>query len=809
MNTSSCYHCGEPVPQASHWTCEIDGAERQMCCPGCLAAAEFVRSAGLQAYYRFRTSTAPRAESTGGPDWSRYDGAALRARLVAEEGERSVTHLLVDGMRCAACAWLLERRLEQCPGEARIAVNPATGRARLSWARDATELSSLLATIAGLGFKPRPLGESGLVDHAADERRAALKRLAVAGLGMMQVMMMAVGLYAGAFEATDGRIGQYLRLVSLLVATPVLFYSGLPFLVGAWRSLLARQPGMDLPVALALLLGWAASTWNTLRGSGEVYFDSVTMFIFLLLMGRYAEMVARHHAGSTSDALLRLQPGEATRIVDGKPCRVGVEELAVGDRVRVGHGDAFPADGELEGPATQVDESLLTGEAAAVARRPGDALIGGSINLGEPVMARVAATGQDTVLSGIVRLLERAQTEKPAIAGRADRLAGWFVAGVLLAATMVAVAWWFIDPSRILPVTLAVLVVSCPCALSLATPAAITAVTGALARRGLLLTRAGAIETLAGARRMVMDKTGTLTLGRPALVATTRLGSLDASHCLALGADLEAGSSHPLAHAFREQSGTGLEVTDLRHESGRGIEGSIGGMQYRIGQAAWVAHLAGARQLDERWVYLAREGEWLACFELQDTLRPGAQHAIETLGSLGLAVEIASGDHPDAVATAARRAGIERHAARLSPGDKLARLRALQAAGEQVVMVGDGVNDAPVLAAADVSVAMGAGSALAQTSADAILMGRELTPLCEAIAAARQTLRLIRQNIAWAIGYNLLALPLAAMGWVPPWAAAVGMSASSLLVIGNSLRLRRLPTLPHAGEWLDQKTAQA
>ncbi len=441
-------------------------------------------------------------------------------------------------------------------------------------------------------------------------------------------------------------------------------------------------------------------------------------------------------------------------------------------------------------PAAALDESMLTGESAAVARSEGEALLGGSINTGRPVRVAVTAVGHDTVLAGIVRLLERAQTERPAIARLADRWASWFVAGVLVVALCVAGAWMLVDPSRAFETTLAVLVVTCPCALSLATPTAITAATAALARRGLLVTRADALEALAGAQRVVLDKTGTLTSGQPVVTACRPLGRLDATECLRIAASLEQASTHPIARAFASVPGPLPVPAETDAVPGAGMEGILDGIRYRVGRPDYVAELAGAREAADRGTYLGRAGEWLAEIGIGDTLRPGASEAIRRMKQLGLAVEIASGDHEAAVADIAGRTGIDRYHARLRPEDKLDLVRNIEQAGEATIMVGDGINDAPVLAAASVSVAMGAGTSLAQTSADAVLMAPHLDVLPDAVSLARRTMRIIRQNLGWAVTYNLVALPMAALGWIPPWAAAIGMSTSSLLVVANALRLR-------------------
>ncbi len=787
---TQCFHCGEPNPAGLELFVVLDGERRPMCCAGCKAAAEFIRDAGLDDYYRFREAPAPRPEEFPDDAWVTYDRPEVQERLVASRDGHSSVNLLLEGVRCSACSWLIERRLEREPGVSNVAVNPATGRGRLEWRTQEIRLSALLRTIHGLGYRPHVLGLADTLEVSLRERRQALKRLAVAGLGMMQVMMFAVALYAGAFEGMDPVLRQYLRLVSMLVATPVLLYAGRPFLEGAWRNLQARHLGMDVPVAVALMLAYGASTWNTFAGRGDVYFDSVTMFVFLLLLGRFAEMSARHQAGSTSDALLRMQPVSASRVVAGGAERVPVAELRVGDTVLVPAGESFPVDGVLSDGETTADESLLTGESAPVPKRRGDAMIGGSTNTGRPVRLWVTAVGHDTVLASIVRLLERAQTERPAIARLADRWASRFVGAVLLAAIAVAGVWMLADPSRAFEATLAVLVVTCPCALSLATPTAITASTAGLARSGLLVTRADALESLARATRVVVDKTGTLTLGHPAVVSCSPLGSLDREACLKIASALEQSSSHPIATAFRDVAGPLPDVADIEVHPGAGLEGTVDGYRVRIGSNEFAAAITPPRDLPDSGIYLAREREWLARFDVRDPLRAGVAEAVRRLQELGLSVEVASGDEPASVASVAAAAGISEHRARLKPEHKLARVSELERQGETVLMVGDGVNDAPVLAAAQVSIAMGAGASLAQTSADAVLMVQDLRVVPAAVSAARRTLSIMRQNLGWAVAYNFTALPLAALGLIPPWAAAIGMSASSLLVVFNAMRLR-------------------
>ena len=798
-----CFHCGEPLPRGEVQTVTIDGAERPVCCPGCAAVAGLIADSGLTEFYRYRDGPAPTPAETAPDEWNAYDRDAVQQTFVRDLGDgRREAVILVEGLYCAACAWLIEHVLHPLDGLDTVEVNPATGRALIRWQGDRLALSAIFRRIAGAGYRPHPLAADEADPLSARERRAALRRLAVAGLGMMQVMMYAVGLYAGAIHSgMDPAIAGLLRNVSLLVATPVVFYAGAPFFRGAWRDLRAGRPGMDVPVSLAIGGAYAASVWNTLVAGGEVYFDSVTMFVFFLSVARFLEMGARHRASRRTGELARMLPATAVRLgADGEE-RVPLRELAVGDRVRVRVGDPVPADGRIVNGDSRLDESLLTGEFMPVERGPGSEVIGGSVNDAAPIDVEVTRLGQDTLVAGIVRLLDRAQSQRPPIAQTADRVARWFVGGVLLAAAGTALFWSQAAPGEAFAVTLAVLVVTCPCALSLATPAALVAATARLARGGLLVTRARALEGLARADRVVLDKTGTLTRGRLGVLRTEAMDRVDADEALALAAALEAHSEHPIARAFAPYA-DGREAGDIQVERGRGIAGRVAGRRLRLGRPDWVGGLAGGGDTGgtETVVTLGDERGVLARFRLADTTRPDVPEAVAALRGLGLSVEIASGDAEGPVRAVADELGIDDWRARQTPEDKLARLRDLQRAGHRVVMLGDGVNDAPVLGGADVSVAMGTGSALAQTNADMVLSSRRLSDLADGIAHARRTLRVIHQNLAWAATYNLVALPLAAAGFVAPWMAALGMSASSLLVVANAMRLGRTAPRRTAGE---------
>lgn len=793
----SCFHCGEPVPADGVVLARIDGREEAVCCHGCKAVAELISGAGLTRFYRFRTAAGARPDgSTCREDaWTSFDRSPLFEELThAEPGGRRSVGLLLEGLRCAACAWLIDKMLIRLPGVTAVGVNAATGRARVVWDPQVARLSGILGRIAELGYRPHPLTPEAVDTSARDERRGALKRLAVAGLGMMQVMMFAVALYTADGTMTAD-VHAYLRIVSMLVSTPVLLYSGWPFFASAANAIRRRTIGMDVPVSLALVLAYSASVLNTLRDAGEIYFDSVTMFVFFLTLGRFIEMSARHRTNSVGDALARLTPVTAKRLRGASTEEVRAVDLDAGDRVLVRAGEILPADGVVDEGSALIDESMLTGESRPVARRPGDAVCAGTRNLFAPLVVQVTAVGAATMLRGIVSLLDRAQSERPRLARAADRAASWFLGRILLGAALVCGAWVIVDPTRALDATLAVLVVTCPCALSLATPTAIAAVTARLATRGVLVTRSDAIEALSRSNRVVLDKTGTLSHGALRLERCQPLADLSEQDCRRIAAALEGASEHPLACAFELDEPLPWRASAVRILPGSGLEGSIEGCRYRMGNWEYVSapiRAAGAvppPMADDDWIFLGDEEQLLAGFQLVDSVRGGAPAVCRELSELGLALEIQSGDSERSVQAMAQRVGIERYAGRRTPELKLERIRQLRSQGDRVVMVGDGINDGPVLRAADVSVAMGGGSSLALASADIVLMADSLEGLTDAVRSSRLALTIVRQNLLWAAAYNLTALPLAALGYVPPWLAAIGMSVSSVAVVLNAWRV--------------------
>lgn len=793
-----CFHCGEPVPRGADYPIRIDGQVHPACCRGCQAVAQTIIDSGNADYYRLRTELpkTPEAALEELKKLELYDLPEVQQSFVKAEGDIREASLILEGIVCAACIWLNERHIMQLPGVIAADINFSTHRARVRWDNSRIKLSDILKAVSEIGYRAYPFDTSRQEELFRQERNAAIRRLAIAGLGMMQVMMYALPVYLAEEGTMTHDIEMLMRWASLILTTPVVFYSSAPFFLGAWRDLKMGRVGMDVPVALGVGLAYAASVWATLIQQGEVYFDSVTMFVFFLLTGRFLEMNARKKSAEAAESLIKLIPAVAVRLPgypdDRREETLGAVKLAPGDYVLVGPGEAFPADGRVVEGASSVDESLLTGESKPVDKRVGSPVIGGTLNLTSPLVVRVEKIGADTVLSGIIRLLDRALAEKPRLAVLADRFAAWFVLGLLVAAAATALIWLEIDPERAFWITVSVLVVSCPCALSLATPAALTAALGRLTRMGLLSTRGHALETLARATDFVFDKTGTLTTGQFRLVEARILrGSRDAA--LALAAALEQGATHPVAHALRAAAGTpSPKATDLHYIPGQGVEGIVEGVSYRLGAPEFVApDLDPGLSPGLTVVGLADANGVIAWFGLGDELRPQARALVERLKQLGVRLHLYSGDRPENVAALAAQLGIEDARGGMLPEDKLAAVKALQAEGRVVVMTGDGVNDAPVLAQAQVSVAIDQGAEAAQAAADMVLLSSELMRLADGVEVARKTRVVIRQNLTWSVAYNILALPAAALGHVTPWLAGLGMSLSSLLVVLNALRLAK------------------
>ncbi len=726
------------------------------------------------------------------------------------------SHVVVLGMHCAACALNVEDALRRMPGVRSAQVGAASQRARVVWDPAQTQPSHWMRSPQAQGYELLPAHDAFSVERRSRQTRRALWHWMVAALCMMQVMMYAYPAYIASGGELSAEMERLLRWASWVIALPVMVFSSSDYFRNAWRELRARRISMDLPVALGLAITFAVSTAGTFDPQGpfgrEVFFDSLTMFVFFLLGGRLLELRLRDRTAGALEAVLnRLPPTVQRRNAQGQWEQVAVRRVQVGDWVRVPVGEAFATDGVIEDGSTSVDEALLTGESTAVLRAVGDAVIAGSHNLGAPVTVRATHVGTDTRYAHIVALMESASTSRPAQVRRIDRLAAPFLWFVLLCALAAGAYWWPSDPGHAVMVAVAVLIVTCPCALSLATPAALLASAGALATKGTLVRQLQALETLAQVDTVVFDKTGTLTDGHPSVQSVVVREGVSADAALAVAAVLAQHSLHPLSRALvqaarergvweqalrdwqcvavQEQAGHGLSA-QLGHACGEGAGAPVGVARgvLRLGSGAWCDVPAQTLEQDAR-VHVRDAQGWLASFVLQELPRQGAQETVEALQRAGLSVRMLSGDAPARVQAWARRLGVSQAQGACTPQEKLAHLRAWQQQGAVVLMVGDGVNDAPVLAGAQVAMALGQGAAVLRSTADLVLMGSDLRAVAHALEQARRTQRVITQNLCWAFLYNAACVPLAVLGWLPAWAAGLGMAASSLAVVANAQRL--------------------
>lgn len=887
-----CFHCGDPVPKPPFFS-DILGERREMCCLGCQLASQSIVEAGLEQYYLDRseinrTASLP-AEMTR---LQAYDHDDIKSQFVYQQEGHSVAELSVNNLRCAACTWLIESRLDEIDGIDKCQVNLTNQRMRIIWDEDKLPISQILATISEIGYEAKPYRQDSHEAMLVRHNKKMLLRLGIAALGAMQSMMYAVALYFGEYGEILVNQRDFLRWVSLFVSIPVFFYAGIPFFTSAWSAVRARQVNMDVPVSVALIVTFFASLYATITGSGQTYFDSVSMFIFFLLAGRYIEHNARLKAASMANDLVVIEPvlvqkvasdeaaarqllaavsttqgtseflhkelpaatkqetariaseltaqyrlgsaGQGTndRQADDKDTAniaaevnssaatetmITAQGLQVGDIVMVAAGSEIISDGILLSETATVSQSLLTGEGDLIVKQQGDYVVGGSQNDSQPFYMLVTALVENSQIGLIDRLMNRAMSEKPKIAQKADELARWFVARILVLSVLVFAGWYLVDPSQAIWATVAVLVATCPCALSLATPIALTVATNRLASYGFLTTRGHTLQTLAEITHVAFDKTGTLTNGKPNLLNIEVQPSARQSdeELLAIAAALEVGSRHPVAHALLTaayQMHLPATATRLNYPAG-GVEAVVttasGAQTYRIGHFEFAVDYELSSAADLRPDLLANRASsavvlsvqtnydtttsWqpLAFFYFNDSVRDTAKDLIEQLKARNLHPVMLTGDPSPQALVLAQELGIAEAYNGLSPSDKVTHIQRLQSAGARVLMVGDGINDAPVLAAADVSSSIAGAADLAQVSSDSVILNGKISAISDAKRVADKSQKIIKQNFRWALIYNFSVLIPAVFGYVPPWLAAIGMSLSSLFVVLNALRLKR------------------
>lgn len=797
MTYPSCFHCQEPVLTGQQFVTRINDRDELMCCPGCQAVSQAIVDAGLLSYYKFRTEPGSKQNALvpeALTQFSAYDLPEVQQDFVHSEDNVESVSLSIDGITCAACAWLIEHKVKQLAGVSQVLVNSTTQRAMISWDKRKVKLSDILGQISRIGYQAAPYQVDEQELNNKLNSRKFLLRLGLAGFATMQVMMFALALYTGYFTDLDVQYRDYFRWVSMIFATPVVLYSAQPFYFSAIRTLLSGKLNMDVSVSIAIGGAYTASCFATVNGTGEVYFESVSMFTFFLLLGRYFEQKARQKASVSSSNLHKLVPLTAHLVTENGQEEIPAKKLRLNDVILVKPGEMVAADGVVIEGHTNINEAMLTGEQMPIEKQQDQQVYAGTINVDQPIKVKVTALGQDQLVAEIIRLQELASNTKPAIALLADKLSRYFSGTILTIATITYLVWQQISPEDAFWVTLSVLVATCPCALALATPTAVTCATAIFTRLGIITRKAGVFEKLPQIKHVVFDKTGTLTCGTLSIGQTQCMADLTKTQALAIAAALETGSRHPIAAAFALFADNTLVAEQVHHEVGFGVRGRIEGTDYLIGNAVFTGARIDTQDPTQK-IWLARSAneqlEVLASFEIQDNIRQDSKATIEILKQQGCRISIASGDSSGHVHQLAKELGIEDVHSGLTPAGKLALVTKLQQ-HTRVAMFGDGINDAPVLAGADLSVAMGSGSAIAKNSADLILLGDHLSRFTQAVAVAKLTTQIIKQNLAWALGYNALILPLAVTGHVAPYIAAIGMSASSLIVVGNSLRLLRV-----------------
>lgn len=791
-----CFHCLQPIPKGVDLTVTFDGPPQPVCCAGCQAVAETIIEHGLSAYYKHRDLDKPQ-QTPILPDELKnlevYDHPDVQKEFVRElEGDLQQAALTISNITCSACAWLIERELQATPGVTKAIVNLSSQRLQVTWDPRQVGISDMIKRLAAIGYQARPFQPNQQEQQFSRQRKGFIRRLGLAGLATMQVMMLAFALYFGVVSDLDDTTRQYIWSVSLIFATPVILYSAQPFYIGALRALQAKTLNMDVPVSIALLGAYAASVYAVTQGSGEVYFESISMFTFFLLSGRYLELLAKEKALRFATNRLTLMPQLAQRETSDGLESVAVKQLHVGDVIVVNPGDTLAADGQLLSDEAWLDESLLSGESVPNRKIKGQTVVAGSINQQSAIRIRVTAAAQQTVLAGIVAMQDSALAEKPKVQQVIDKVASYFVSSILVIATLTFLVWWWIEPEHALWVTLAVLVATCPCALSLAAPTAITGTIHRLNRKGILVKGSQVLESVKQLDVICFDKTGTLTEGKFSI--TERRDFIEPEQINQLVAGMEAYSEHPLALPLKQLSATPRPFKEqVRMVAGSGLEVvTEQGEHYRLGSPAFIAEWHPQAAAETRFnVVLASKQQLLAQFTIEDNLRDDAKQTLDTLQRQGIRTLLVSGDDNGRVAATASQLNMTEYYGEYKPQQKLDLIKSLQQSGNTVWMIGDGLNDGPVLAQAHLSMTFANASDLAKTAADVVILSDQLNSVEEVIRSARKSRVIMRQNFTWAVAYNVSILPVAALGIIAPWVAALGMSLSSLLVIANSLRLYR------------------
>ncbi|WP_428624202.1 heavy metal translocating P-type ATPase [Sedimenticola sp.] len=810
---SGCFHCGLPLPPDERFSEEIDGATREFCCFGCQSVCQAIYEAGLEGFYQRTpegTLLAPPPEPP--KDAALYDFDEVQEEFIHDLGEHREIHLLVEGIHCAACVWLIERTLNHLPGVLKAQVNLSGKRLLLHWDNTRLNLSEIINRLGQIGYAAVPFDPEAAEGTIKKQNRALLFRMAFAGFTMMNLLWISIALYAGADTADDGRFLSLFQWLGFALATPTLFYSGWPFLKGAWSGLRNLHLTMDLPIAIGASTTYFYSVYITISNQavGEVYFDTVVNFMFVILVGRYLEAMSKRHAVAATQRLMDLQPRVATVLLDGEEKITPIRRVKPEQLVLVKAGTKIPVDGIITEGRSSVDESMLSGESVPIEKQPGNTVSAGTMNLSSALTVRVTGTLRNTALGRIIALVEEAQASKAPIQCTADRIVPWFVMVTLILAT-VTFSWWLSTGFELaLMAATSVLIITCPCAFGLATPMAIAVASGQGARHGILVKNGEVLETMSQISHVVFDKTGTLTTGRMRLQQIITTGDLAEQELLRLTAIAERYSEHSIASAIIEAATERKLINQTmapeRFDSlpGNGISAQVDGCHVIAGTTGWLEQHgvslsddldAAVAELEAQafsCVHIGIDSAYAGLLAIADELRPDARTLVENLRTTGIRMTLLSGDRQRVAEAIAEKLGGMEVIAEVLPQDKDRVIKGLQEQGEWVAMVGDGINDAPALIRANVGIAVGSGTDVSVESADIVLMSDELDKVRLATALSRRALRTIRQNIGISFAYNIIMVPLAMMAYITPLVAAVSMPISSLLVIGNAARIRTL-----------------
>ena len=799
----TCFHCGLDAPNDHEFVVRVFDEPRVMCCPGCQAVAQSIVDNQLTDYYQFRTEKAiqaPSAEEQAAllAKLSIYDAPELQTDFVLDMGELKEVQLTIEGITCAACGWLIERHLVKQDGIVQNAVNVSAARASIKWDPKKISLSAILSGLSTLGYEVQPFSPEQHELTYQKEHKRFIKQLGLAGIMTMQVMMLSMGFYFDWLGNIDAVMREYFQWISLVLTTPVVFYSGSTFYLGAFKAISQRRLNMDVPVTIAILGTYFAGIKATTLHTGEVFFESICMFIFFLLTSRFLEHRARYKATEIASNTMKYVPVSAS-VLHPDTAEVSIvtaKSLQPGQIVLVKPGEIIPIDGIIRHGCTHIDESMLTGEFAPVTKSTGQPVYGGTLNQHQSIEVTVTSELKYALVNQILRLQTNAMAQKPAIALMADRLSQYFVSAVLVIATATYITWDTLGNPDAFWITVSILIATCPCALGLATPSALTSAMARLQQSGILLKQANVLEALTDINHVVFDKTGTLTQGKFSIKHTTSISNMTESELLTLVSSLEQYSEHPIARAFSEYDV--YPVIDPKQHLNLGVEGCINSQTYRCGQAKFMRHqnqISEHPQIHDATIYVEDDTSLLGAIWLDDALKADTLDTIEQLRYLKQS--ILSGDSQANVEAVSNMLNIPSGFAQCSPEDKLDAVRSYQAQGDRILMLGDGINDSPVLAQANVSVSVGNASDLAKNASDILFLQPSIASLPLLLALAQRCKIVIKQNFMWALGYNLLILPFGIAGFLTPWMAALGMSLSSIIVVYNSSRLLKFESTRH------------